>query len=474
MENNREQWGSTFGFLMAAVGSAVGLGNIWGFPYKCGANGGGAFVLVYLVLVATVGITCMLGELAIGRKTGLGAVGAYAALGKKYTWIGYMGVASGFIIVGFYSVLGGIVLRYMLGFLINLFGGTGFGVDGFFGAWIANMPGMLGFYAIFMLINIIIVTGGISGGIEKFSSIAMPALFLMMLAIIIYVACQPGAGEGYRYMWIPDFGYLFSNFFTVLKTAAGQMFFSLSLGMGCMITYGSYLSKKENLNNNSIIIPLSDTCVALMSGMCILPACAAYGMEYGAGPGLLFNTMQTVFLQGMGGFVGNLMGFMFYLLVLIAAVTSSISLLEVCTAYLIDKRVAQGKDPGRKKMTIIMAVIAFIVGLPTALDGLGTNVAGGAWMNNPAVMFNLPVMAATADWLDFYDFIAEGVLMPLGAMIMSILIGWVFGTKMIGEEVEATEGMKFKRAKFLDICFKFVVPVIMAIVLVAQITSFLG
>ncbi|MBR5292995.1 MAG: sodium-dependent transporter, partial [Clostridia bacterium] len=131
-------------------------------------------------------------------------------------------------------------------------------------------------------------------------------------------------------------------------------------------------------------------------------------------------------------------------------------------------------DPARKKMTIIMAVIAFIVGLPTALDGLGTNVAGGAWMNNPAVMFNLPVMAATADWLDFYDFIAEGVLMPLGAMLMSILIGWVFGTKMIGEEVEATEGLKFKRAKFLDICFKFVVPVVMAIVLVAQITSFLS
>ncbi len=474
MENNREQWGSTFGFLMAAVGSAVGLGNIWGFPYKCGANGGGAFVLVYLILVATVGVTTMIGELAIGRKTGKGAVGAYAALAKKYTWIGYMGVASGFIIVGFYSVLGGIVLRYTLGFLINLFGGTGFGVDGFFGAWIANMPGMLGFYAIFMILNIIIVMGGISGGIEKFTTVAMPALFFMLLAIIIYVACQPGAAEGYRYMWVPDFDYLFSNFFTVLKTAAGQMFFSLSLGMGCMITYGSYLAKKEHLQRNSIIIPISDTLVALMSGMCVLPACAAYGMEYGAGPGLLFNTMQTVFLQGMGGTIGNVMGFMFYALVFIAAITSSISLLEVCTAYLIDKRIEQGKDPARVKMTITMAIIAFIVGLPTALDGLGTNVAGGAWMNNPAVMFNLPTMAATADWLDFYDFLAEGVLMPLGALIMSILIGWVFGPKLISDEAEATEGVKFKALKFYDICFKFVIPVVMAIVLFAQIQSFLG
>ena len=473
MENNRGQWGSNFGFIMAAVGSAVGLGNIWGFPYKCGASGGGAFLLVYLILAAVVGVTVMLGELAIGRKTGRGAVGAYASLAKKYSWVGYMGVASGFLIVGFYSVLGGMVLRYTLGFLINLFGGTGFGVDGFFGSWIANMPGMVGFYAIFMLINIVIVMGGVSGGIEKFSKIAMPCLAAIMVIVIVFVACQPGAGAGYKFLFVPDFGVLASDFFNVLKTAAGQMFFSLSLGMGCMITYGSYLSKKEDLASNSVIIPVADTIVALMAGMAVMPACAAYGLEYGAGPGLLFNSMQTVFLQGMGGTIGNVMGFLFYFLVLIAAITSSISLLEVCCAFLIDKRIDKGQDPQRKKMTIIMAVIAFIVGLPTALDGLGTNIAGGAWMNNPAEMFGLPVMAATADWLDFYDFIAEGVLMPLGAMIMSILIGWVFGTKMVAEECEAS-GKPFKAYKYFDICFKYVVPVIMAIVLYAQVTSFLG
>ena len=473
MENNRGQWGSNFGFIMAAVGSAVGLGNIWGFPYKCGASGGGAFLLVYLILAAVVGVTVMLGELAIGRKTGRGAVGAYASLAKKYSWVGYMGVASGFLIVGFYSVLGGMVLRYTLGFLINLFGGTGFGVDGFFGAWIANMPGMVGFYAIFMLINIVIVMGGVSGGIEKFSKIAMPCLAAIMVIVIVFVACQPGAGAGYKFLFVPDFSVLASDFFNVLKTAAGQMFFSLSLGMGCMITYGSYLAKKEDLASNSVIIPVADTIVALMAGMAVMPACAAYGLEYGAGPGLLFNSMQTVFLQGMGGTIGNVMGFLFYFLVLIAAITSSISLLEVCCAFLIDKRIDQGKDPARKKMTVIMAVIAFIVGLPTALDGLGTNIAGGAWMNNPAEMFGLPVMAATADWLDFYDFLAEGVLMPAGAMIMSILIGWVFGTKMVAEECEAS-GKPFKGYKYFDICFKYVVPVIMAIVLYAQVTSFLG
>ena len=241
MENNKGQWSSNFGFLMAAIGSAVGLGNIWGFPYKMGANGGGAFLMIYIILVVFVGFAVMLGELTIGRKTGKGAVGAYRALNKKLPWVGYMGVGSAFLILGFYSVLGGMVMRYMLGFLVNLFGGKGFGADGFFGSWIANMPGMIGFYALFMLINIMIVMGGISGGIEKFSKVAMPALAVMLVTVIVYVACQPGAIEGYKFMFVPDFSVFDSldSFFDVLKSAAGQMFFSLSLGMGAMVTYGS-------------------------------------------------------------------------------------------------------------------------------------------------------------------------------------------------------------------------------------------
>lgn len=254
MENNKGQWSSNFGFLMAAIGSAVGLGNIWGFPYKMGANGGGAFLLVYVILVVFVGFAVMLGELTIGRKTGKGAVGAYRALNKKLPWVGYMGVGSAFLILGFYSVLGGMVMRYMLGFLVNMFGGAGFAAEGFFGSWIANMPGMVGFYALFMLLNIVIVMGGISGGIEKFSKVAMPALAVMLVTVIVYVACQPGAMEGYKFMFVPDFSVFDSlkSFFDVLKSAAGQMFFSLSLGMGAMITYGSYLSKSEDLNTNTI------------------------------------------------------------------------------------------------------------------------------------------------------------------------------------------------------------------------------
>ena len=379
MENKRGQWGSNFGFLMAAIGSAVGLGNIWGFPYKMGMNGGGAFLLVYLILVICVGFSTMLGELALGRKYGRGAVGTYAAISKKWTWVGYMGVASGFFILAFYSVLGGMVLRYMVGFILQMFGGNGFGGLGsgeFFGQFTTGGGTMLLYYAIFMIINIVIVSGGIESGIEAFSKIAMPALAAILVVVIVYVACQPGAGEGYKFMFVPDFAILGQDFFGVLKTAAGQMFFSLSLGMGCMITYGSYMSKEQNLDNNMVLIPIADTMVAIMAGMAVMPACAAFGLDYGRGPGLLFVTLHEVFITGMGGFIGSLMGFLFYLLVLIAAVTSSISLLEVCTAYLIDKKIEKGEEPNRKKITILIASIIFIVGIPVALDGLGAGRAG--------------------------------------------------------------------------------------------------
>ena len=478
MENKRGQWGSNFGFLMAAVGSAVGLGNIWGFPYKMGMSGGFAFLLIYLVLVVTVGIVVMLGELTLGRKTGKGTVGAYIAFSKKYAWVGFMGVFSGFLILSFYSVLGGMVMRYMIGYMLQLLGLDGFAAQGtgFFGFLLYDYGGMLFFYALFMVVTMMIVMGGIEKGIEKFSSIAMPALFFILLFVIVYVAIQPGAAEGYAFMFKPNFA-VFSDpsigFFGVLKAAAGQMFFSLSLGMGCMITYGSYLAKNEDLQKNALIIPFADTIIAVMAGMAVMPACAAFGVDYSRGPGLLFVSMQTVF-ENMGSF-GNFVGFMFYFLVFIAAVTSSISLLEVCTTYQIDRNIAKGKDPNRKKVTCLYAVIIFVVGLPVALDALGS---GGAVVKAPFEMLGLtaggPGYAMWNDcWLDLYDMISEGVLMPLGALVMSVLIGWVWKTKTIKEECELN-GVSFKAYKFFDICFKFIVPVVMVVVLYAQIMDFFG
>jgi len=485
-ESSRGQWGSNFGFLMAAIGSAVGLGNIWGFPYKMGANGGFAFLLVYLILVSFVGFAVMLGELSLGRKYGLGVIGTYRLISKKYTWIGWLGFFSGFLILGFYSVLGGYTLRYAFGFLMEMFSkGAGFGGMGsgeFFGSFIVNGGGNLMFHAIFMALTIIIVMGGISSGIEKFTKVAMPALFIMLVVVIIRSITLEGAFVGLQFMFAPNFA-AFSEigFMKVLKTAAGQMFFSLSLGMGCMITYGSYLSKSENLEKNALIIPIADTIFAVLAGLAVMPAVGAFmyqgveGISFGQGPGLLFITLHQVFSVGMGGFVGNLFGVIFYFLVFIAAITSSISLLEVCTAFFIDKKVEKGEVANRKKITVITGFVIFLVGSLVCLDGLGSGVDGGALINPPGVLLGMQdIRAAFASWLDFYDMISEGVFMPLGALLMSLIIGWGLKTKTIKEEVEASPSVQMAAYKFWDICFKFIVPIGMVLVLLGQLDDFFG
>ena len=479
MEHDRGTWGSNFGFLMAAVGSAVGLGNIWGFPYKMGSKGGFAFLIIYLLLVIFVGVVVMLGELTIGRKTGKGAVGAYAALSKKYKWVGYLGILSAFTLLAFYNVLGGLVMRYMFGFLLQIMGVDGFSGAGmgFFGYILYDYSGTIFFHVLFIVCNVVIVMGGIQGGIEKFCTVAMPALFFMLLFVIIYVAFQPGAGEGYKFMLTPNFEPLssFGGFIDVLKTAAGQMFFSLSLGMGAIISYGSYLDKKEDLQKNALIIPACDTLIAVMAACAILPACAAFNMEYAQGPGLLFNTMQNVFLS-MGSF-GNFVGFMFYFLVFIAAVTSSISLFEAIVTWRLDVGIEKKQKVSRTKIMSIAAVCAFIVGIPVALDALG---AADAVVKAPYLLLGMTpeqlaagqVPMAIDCWLDFFDVISEGIFMPLGALIMAVLIGWKWKTRnLIVPECEIS-GHKFWGYTFFDICFKFITPIGMILVLGGQIYDF--
>lgn len=470
---SRGSWGSNFGFLMAAVGSAVGLGNLWGFPYKMGSNGGFAFLIVYLILAVVVGMTVMLGELALGRKTGRGVVGTYRMLTRRFTFLGYAGVVCGFLILAFYSVLGGLVLRYCVAYVIEIFGGTGLvapetGV--FFVDAIYNAKAMIIYFAIFLALTIGIVAAGVNGGIEKFTKIAMPALAAILVAIIVYVACQPGAMEGYRFVFQPNLEPFQTNPIGVIKSAAGQMFFSLSLGLGCMMTYGSFLSKKENLQKNSAFIVLSDTIVAVLAAMAIMPACAAFGVEYGAGPGLLFVSMQTVFTNM--GTIGAFVGFAFYFLVFIAALTSSISMLEIGASFLVDKRLDQGRKPNRPAVSVAYGLVAFVAGLPVALDALGN---GGATISAPYELLGLAgeqIKMWNDCWLDVYDFIAEGVLMPLGAMLMSIIIGWILKPKTIEEECELC-GNRFVLRKYFSVCFRFLVPIGMFCILLFQLYDFI-
>ncbi len=474
-ENKRGQWGSSFGFLMASIGSAIGLGNLWGFPYKMGSSGGFAFLVIYLILVVLAGIPLMMAEFSLGRKTGTG-VGAYAKLSKNYKVIGWMAAFCPFLILSFYSVLAGMTLRYCLGFLVQIVGLDGFAAQGsnFFGFLLYDSKSMVLFLALAMAITMFIVMGGVQGGIEKFSKAVMPALGVILIVIIIFIATQDGAIEGYKFMFKPDLA-LFSDpgsFFGVLKVAAGQMFFSLSLAMGINITFGSYLSKDKSIQNNAVIVPLSDTLFALLAGIMIMPACAAFDVDYGTGPGLLFASMQKVFLDGMGGMVGNIVGFLFYFLVFIAAITSSIALLEVCTASVVDRQLAKGKEPNRKKISLIFAIVIFIVGLPAAMDALGS---GGAALKAPFELLGLELggegYAMWNDcWLDFYDMLTEGVLMPLGALLMSLVLGWKL-PKLVQEECEAN-GQPFKFARFFNISYRIIIPIVMVIVLFTQLQSF--
>ena len=471
----RKGFGSNFGFLMAAVGSAVGLGNIWGFPNKMGACGGFTFLIIYLILAVCCGFIVMVGELALGRKTGQGAVGAYKVLSKKFSWLGWLGILSAFFILFFYCALGGYCIKYTVlnvGDLFNAgFGSNGMNGGEIFNAFIGNPTEAIIYGLIFVALTMIIVMGGIGGGIEKVCSIGMPALFVALLICIIRACTLENAVDGLKYMFIP--GWAVANgviekapsFFEVLSTAGGQMFFSLSLGMGAMITYGSYLDKKENIQNNAILIVVMDTLVALMAGLCVIPGRFALDPD-GAlgGPSLLFITMQNVFHK-MGA-VGPIFGILFYLLVVFAAISSSISLLEVIVAHFVDKARDEGKGDKRKSYTLIAAVAVGVGCILVCADCLGT--AGLA----PADLLGIEnPQTWAADWLDFWDMLSEGVMMPLGALLMSLMIGWEIGPEVVKEECEQ-QGQKLPSYGFFKICVKVITPLCMLLILYGQLQSF--
>ena len=473
----RKGFGSNFGFLMAAVGSAVGLGNIWGFPNKMGANGGFTFLIIYLLLAACCGLIVMIGELALGRKTGKGAVGAYKILSKKFRWLGWLGILSAFLILFFYCALGGYCIKYVVLNVGNLFG-AGFGSNGLngaevFGAFMGNQMEAVIYGLIFVLLTMLIVMGGVGGGIEKVCSVGMPALFIILLICIIRACTLPGAVDGLKYMFVPGWALEHGvidkapDLLTVLSTAGGQMFFSLSLGMGAMITYGSYLNKKENIEKNALLIVIMDTMVALMAGLCVIPGRFALDPTGKlGGPSLLFVTVQNVF-DNMP--LGSVFGILFYLLVVFAAISSSISLLEVIVAHFCDKAREKGKGDKRKAYSLIAAAAVGVGCILVCLDCLGG--AGISPFNilgmNPEN--GLPMWSDC--WLDFFDCISEGILMPLGALLMCLCIGWEIGPKVVDEEV-TLEGQNFKLRGFFNLCVKIITPLGMLLVLYGQIKDF--
>lgn len=396
----REQWGSKIGFVLAAAGSAVGLGNIWRFPYITGQNGGAAFVVIYVALIFIIGFSVMLAEMAIGRNAQLNAVGSFRKLkGGMWPIVGWMGVIAGFIILSYYGVIGGWTISYILKSFTGLMDFAAQGEAGqVFGSFVSNIPQVIGWQLVFMFVTILVVYKGIGGGIEKCCRVLMPALFILLLVLIVRSVTLPGAGEGLSFYLKPDFSKMNAGTF---GAALGQAFFSLSLGMGCMITYGSYLGKKETLPGAAVQVCFLDTMVALLAGLVIFPAVFAFGVDAGAGAGLTFITLPNVFGQMPGGPIWS---GLFFLLLFVAALTSAISLLEVVTAYIIDEI----KMP-RQKATIIAGILITLLGIPSALGVAGI----------------IPKFAGR-DFLDSADFLASNVLLPLGGLFIALFVGWVW------------------------------------------------
>ena len=482
MENNRSSWGSNIGFLLAAIGSAVGLGNIWGFPYKMGKSGGFVFLIVYLLLAIFVGMIIMVSELAVGRKTKLSPIDAYQKVTKKFAWIGWLATIAPFLIMSFYTVLGGYCLQYIALNMTKLsFGNDAVAMTGgeVFGAMLTTPLGCVFFTILFIVICMVIVQGGVSGGIEKFNKVGMPALFVMLLVIIVRSLTLPHAVEGLKFMFVPGYavkaGFIDAqpNLVSVLGTAGGQMFFSLSLAMGAILTYGSYLSKEENLVKNSVIIVISDTLIAIMAGIAVIPAAVANGIAQGTplneiklgGPNLLFVTLQDVFTNM--GKLGPLFGVIFYVLVLIAAISSAISLMETIAAHWIDKDLQKGETDTRQRNVLIVSLLILIEAVIVAADGLGSNFS-------PASLLGISAPPVFLDcFLDFFDCWSEGIAMPLGAMLMALMIGWEKSPNLVLDEVahgDPSAGFK----SFYRVCVKYVVPVVMAFVLAGQMIDFFG
>ena len=449
---NRGQFGSKLGFILAAAGSAVGLGNIWKFPGKAYNGGGGSFLVVYILMVAFIGTTVMLAEFVIGRKTNKNAIGAIRELNAKYTWIGGLGILTGFIILCYYCQVGGWTLKYIVGYItesttvyadptayfLNMLGKNGFPLEG-----------AIIYPFIFLGMTAFIISRGVSGGIEKLSTFLMPLLFILLIGLMIRACTLEGADEGLRYMLHFDASLITGD---VLLVALGQAFFSLSLGMGVMITYASYLSKDENLVANTGIICILDTCVALFAGFMIIPAVFATQIEPGMGGGFAFATLAGVFSVIPGG---TLFGILFYALLFFAALTSSISILEGTVAFLVEEK---GVD--RKKAVLGTSVILFLVGILYTLPQAGFLEIKGIWWSLTDGFYKLP-------FGDFMESLTDRLLLPLGALLTTVFVGWIWGTENAIKEATSNGKYKFALAPVWTILVKFIAPIAILCILVA-------
>ena len=443
MQKKKVGFASGIGFILSAAGSAIGLGNLWAFPYKTSANGGAAFVFLYVISVLMVGLVTMIAEIFIGKRVHANAVTAYKGISRRLGWLGLLAIVIPFLIASYYSVLGG----YTVKFALNSFVGNA----GKFEAMAGNKGDVILSAAIFIALAMIIIMGGVRDGIEKASKVLMPALFLILIGIVIYsLSLGEGVAAGLAFYLKPDFSVI--TWRSVLA-ALGQAFYSLSLGMGIMITYGSYAGEETDLLRSTAMICLFDTLVALLGGLAIFPAVFHYSAVNGiptdqigmGGVGLMFKTLPYVF-EDMG-VIGQIVSFFFFSMVIIAAVTSVISLLEVATQFII-----QTTRGDRRRCTAVIAVLCFAASIPIGIS-LGMVLNG----DDSFTLFG-------QDLLDLLDVIANTVLMPILALLGCICVGWVIGGREAVREIEASGTRMGRFGGIFAFMIRYITPPLIAVV----------
>ena len=458
----RNSFTGSLGFVLAAAGSAVGLGNIWRFPYLAAKGGGGLFLLVYIILALTFGFTLLISEIAIGRKTQESSLTAYKKLSPKWGFIGIISFIVPFIIYPYYCVIGGWVMKYMFSYLA--FQGQVTAADGFFGGFITSQWQPIFYTVLFATFSFFIVYKGVEHGIEKYSKMLMPILLLIVIFIAVYslfIKHTDSSGvtrtgwQGAAVYFIPNFeGLTVQKFLNIVMDAMGQLFYSLSIAMGIMVTYGSYMKKSENLIKSVNHIEIFDTGFAILAGMMIIPAVFAFSGTEGmsAGPGLMFITLPKIF-KSLGGF-GDFIGLIFFVMVLFAALTSSVSILEAITAGMMDHF-----KWSRKKATLVMAGSTFLISIIVCL---GYNV----FYFEYKLPNNSDFPRVTAQILDILDYISNAVLMPIVGILTCVLIGWVVKPKTAIDEITLT-GEKFGRKSLYIVMVKYISPLCLLIILLA-------
>jgi NSS family neurotransmitter:Na+ symporter len=443
--SDRGGFGSKFGIIAAAAGSAIGLGNIWRFPYIAGQNGGGAFLLINLACIVLIGISLMLSEFVIGRCAQRNAYGSFKKLAPGTPWflVGFMGVVAAFVILSFYSTVAGWTMEYVYQSFANGFAGkTPEGLQSMFGDFMGNSWRAVGWQILFMILTAGIVLAGVKKGIEKYAKLLMPILLVLILILCIRAITLPGAIDGLEFLFKPDFSKVNGR---VILEALGQAFFSLSIGMGALITYGSYISKKDNLTSSAVIVSFADTLIAILAGVAIFPAVFAFGINPAEGPELVFITLPNIFLQMPGGYYFSIL---FFVLLAVAALTSSISVLEVVVAYFVEETGLK-----RKNATWIAAISITAIGvLCTLSQGLVP------WLNIRGM--NL---------FDIMDFSSSKILLPFGGFLIVLFIGWVMKPADVAAEISNDGKLKLPLFKVYLIIVRFVAPVAIALVFLYSI-----